>query len=125
MAQEKIRINNTDIYQPDSGLAYDFETTYTEDSARVQTGTGHFTPMFTVERLGFGYTHIPQKDATKILRLVAKGGNVTLHYFSLFYGEWRNDTFYVGQGSLSIGSLEDGDEYLDSLSFNMVGVNPI
>lgn len=125
MAQDKIKINNTEIYQPDSGLAYDFETTYTEDSTRVQTGVGHFTAMFTVERLGFGYTHIPQKDATKILRLVARGKPVTLHYFSLFYGSWRNDTFYVGQGSLSIGSLEENDEYLDSLSFNMVGVNPI
>ena len=125
MAQDKIRINGNEICQPDEGVAYDFETTYTEDSTRVQTGVGHFTPMFTVEKFGITYTHISQKDATKILRLIAKGGNVTLHCFSLFYGAWRDDTFYIGQGSLSIGSLEENEEYLDSLSFNLVGVNPI
>lgn len=125
MAQDRIKINGEDIYQPDEGLAYDFETTYTEDSTRVQTGAGHFTTMFTVERLGFNYTYIPQADATKILRLIAKGGNVTLHYFSMYYGTWRTALFYVGQGSLAIGSLQENNEYLDSLSFNMVGVNPI
>lgn len=125
MAQDKIKINNEAICQPDSGLSYEFETTYTEDSTRVQSGAGHFTPMFTVEKLGFTYTHIRQKDATQIFRLIARGKSVTLHYFSLFYGKWRDDAFYVGQGSMSIGSLEEGGEYLETLSFNMVGVNPI
>lgn len=125
MAQDRIRINGTDIYQPDSGLAYDFETTYTEDSTRVQTGVLHATSMFTVEQLNYTATHIPQSEATKILQMVATGQNFTLHYFSMFYGRWRDDTFYVGKGQMTIGTLEDGNEYLDSLSFNMTGVNPI
>lgn len=123
--QDRIRINNTDIYQPDSGLAYNFATTYTEDSGRVQTGTAYITPMFTVEQLGFTATGIPQPEATKILRMVDRGQRFTLHYFSMHYGYWRDDIFYVGQGDMSIGSLEDGNETLDSLSFNMTGVNPI
>lgn len=123
--QDRIRINNTDIYQPDSGLAYNFATTYTEDSGRVQTGTAYITPMFTVEQLGFTATGIPQPEATKILRMVDKGQRFTLHYFSMHYGGWRDDIFYVGKGDMSIGSLEDGNETLDSLSFNMTGVNPI
>ena len=123
--QDQIRINGKDIWQPDSGLAYDFETTYTEDSARVQTGKGHFTPMFTVERLGFTATDIKQPEATKILQMIDKGQHFTLHYFSMHYGTWRDDTFYVGQGNMSIGSLEENNEKLDSLSFNMTGVNPI
>lgn len=123
--QDRIRINGNDIFQPDKGLGYAFETTYTEDSTRVQSGKGYFTPIFTVEQLSYTGTHVPQKEATKILRMVDKGKKFTLHYFSLHYGKWRDDQFYVGQGNLSIGSLEDGNEYLDTLTFNMTGVNPI
>lgn len=125
MAQNKILINGTEIYQPDKGLSYDFETTYSTDSTRVQSGTGHFTPLFTVEQLNYTATHIPQKEATKILQMIDKGKNFTLHYFSMHYGKWRDGTFYVGKGGMTIGSLEEGEEYLESLSFNMTGVNPI
>ena len=123
--QDKIKINGKEIYQPDQGLAYKFETTYTTDSTRVQTGEGHFSAMFTVEQLGYTATYIPQAEATKILQMVAKGQNFTLHYFSLYYGRWQDATFYVGQGDMSIGSLEENGEYLDTLSFNMTGVKPI
>ena len=124
--QDKIMINDSEIFQPDSGgLAYSFETTYTQDSTRTQDGIGHFSNMFTVEQLGYSATHIPIDEATKILQFVAKGTAFTLHYFSVFYGRWRNDAFYVGKSQLSIGSLEENNEYVSSLSFNMTGVNPI
>lgn len=125
MAQDRIRINGIDIWQPDEELAYDFETTYTAGSARSQTGVGHFSPMFTVEQLGYIATDIPQPEATKILQMIDKGQNFTLHYFSMHYGRWRDDAFYVGKGNLSIKSLKRGMESLKSLSFNMTGVNPI
>lgn len=47
MAQDRMRINGEDIWQPDEGLQYNTETTYTEDSTRVMTGAAHFTPLFT------------------------------------------------------------------------------
>lgn len=125
MAQDRIKINGIEIWQPDHGLQYDFETTYTEDSNRVQTGVGYFTPLFTVERLGYTATNIPQKEATKILQQIDRGKPFTLHYFSLHHGTWRDDVFYVGSGNCSIGMLIDGEEYLESLSFNTTGVNPI
>lgn len=125
MAQDRIRINNTDIWQPDEELAYDFETTYTSDSTRAQTGVGYFTPIFTVEQLGYTATNIPQKEATKILQMIDRGNYFTLHYFSMHYGMWRDDTFYVGKGSMSIKTLKSGVERLKTLSFNMTGVNPI
>lgn len=125
MAQDSIKINGKEIYQPDENLAYNFETTYTEDSGRVQTGKGHFVPLFTVEQLGYTATNIPQPEATKILRMIDGGQEFTLHYFSMHYGHWRDGTFYVGQGNMSIGTLKDGEEELESLSFNMTGVDPI
>ena len=56
MAQEYIKIRKSPsdewlvLPQPDSGaLSYDFETTYTEDSGRTQTGAAVVSPLFTVE----------------------------------------------------------------------------
>lgn len=125
MAQNRIMINGEAIWQPDKGLKYSFETTYTEDSARVQSGTGYFTPMFTVEQLGYNATHISQAEANKILKHIIYGHKFTLHYFSLFYARWQDAPFYVGKGDCEIGLLIEGGEYLDSLTFNMTGVNPI
>lgn len=125
MAQNYITINGVKIKQPDEGLGYSFETTYTSDSTRVQSGAMHATPMFTVESFSYAASYLTIAEMQTILQKVAKGGNFTLHYFSPYYGQWRDDTFYVGKGSLEIGRLTDGGEYFDSLSFNMVGVNPI
>lgn len=125
MMQDLIRINGVDIFQPDEGLGYNFETTYTEDSTRLQSGSANFVPMFTVEQLSYQATDIPVSEATEILQMVAKGEAFTLHYYSLYYGGWRDGIFRVGKGSLNIGSLEENNETLSSLSFNMTGDNPI
>lgn len=123
--QDRIRINGEDIYQPDRGLQSNFQTTYSSDSARVQNGTLHATPLFTVEQFGYTATHIPTDEARKILQHIIKGLPFTLHYYSTYYGIWRDDTFRVGQGQFSIGSLEEDGEYLESFSFNMTGDNPL
>lgn len=124
--QDLIRINGVDIFQPDEGLNYNFESTYTEDSTRLQDGNANFVPMFTVEQLAYTATDIPMEEASKILQLVAKGEAFTLHYFSVFYGCWRDGKFRVGKSnSISIGSLEENNEKLSSLSFNMTGDIPL
>ena len=125
MAQNYIKINNTVIRQPDEGLGFDFETTYTEDSTRVQSGVLHSTPMFTVESLSYSASTLTVAEAKTILQFVAKGNTFTLHYFSPYYGAWRDDKFYVGKGSLEIGRLNESGERIDGLSFNLIGVNPI
>lgn len=125
MAQNYIKINNTVIRQPDEGLGFDFETTYTEDSTRVQSGVLHATPMFTVESFSYSASTLTVAEVKTILQLVAKGKTFTLHYFSPYYGAWRDDKFYVGKGSLEIGRLNESGERIDGLSFNMIGVNPI
>ena len=125
MAQDYIKINGTQICQPDEGLGYDFETTYSEDSIRVQSGVLHATPLFTVEAFSYSASYLTVAEMKTILQAVAKGATFTLHYFSPYYGTWRDDEFYVGKGSLSVGRLNESGEIYDSLSFNMIGVNPI
>ena len=125
MAQEYITINGIKIRQPDEGLGYDFETTYTEDSTRVQSGQLHVTPLFTVEAFSYSASWLTTSEMKTILEQVARGNPFRLHYFSPFFGEWRTASFYVGKGSLSIGRLIVNEERFESLSFNMIGVNPI
>lgn len=125
MEQEYIRMNGVVIRQPDEGLGYDFETTYTEDTKRSQSGALHASPMFTVEAFSYEASFLTFAEVAQILGIVAKGGTFTLRYPSLYYGEWRDDKFYVGKGSLKIGRINTNEETVDSLSFNMVGVNPI
>ena len=112
--QDLIRINGVDIFQPDEDLGYAIETTFTEDSTRLQSGGANFVPMFTVEQLSYQATDIPIKKATEILQMVGKGESFTLHYFSVFYGGWRDGTFRVGKSNtISIGSLEENNEKLE------------
>lgn len=123
--QDKIKINNIEIFQPDEGLKSSFETTYSEDSTRLQSGEANFVPLFTVEQFSYLATGVPAKEVSIILQQIIKGEPFTLHYFSPFYGKWRDGTFRVGQGQFSIGSLEDGGETISELSFNMTGDNPL
>ena len=123
--QDTIKINGLQIYQPDEGLQSSFETTYTSDSTRVQSGVMHATPLFTVEQFSYSATDVPIYDVNVILQQIIKGNPFTLHYYSPFYGRWRDDIFRVGKGQYSIGSLKENGEKIESLSFNMTGDNPI
>ena len=125
MAQEYVMLNNTIVRQPDEGLGYDFETTYTEDSPRAMNGTLYASAMFTVESFSYTASWLTREEMRVILQIVAKGKPFTLHYLSPFYGQWRDGQFYVGKGSLSVGRWIEAEERYESLSFNMIGVDPI
>ena len=91
MAQEYIKIRKSAsddwlvLPQPDSGaLSYDFETTYTEDSGRTQTGAAVVSPLFTVEALGYSRASISKTMLSQILKIIAKGQRFQLHYFSAY-----------------------------------------
>ena len=125
MAQNKIMINGwSGTPQPDSGLEFAFETTYSSDSTRVVTGPLNFSPLFTVERYSYTRSGIRSADLAALLQNIV-GRTFQLTRFSPYYGAWRTDTFYVGQGSLQIGELDDTTGVFDSVSFNMIGVSPI
>lgn len=118
-------INGVVIKQPDEGLGYGFETTYTEDSTRVQTGVGYFTPLFTVESFSYKATYLTIQEMATILQMVATGHYFDFTYMSPYYGTWRTDEFYVGKGSLNIGWFDESTGHYDELSMNIIGRNPI
>lgn len=122
---DKYTLNGVAIRQPESGMGYNFETTYTSDTTRVQSGKLYTSRMFTTEQLAYKATGLSVEEMKTILQIIGKGGTYTLHYWSPYYGAWRDDTFYTGKGSLEIGYLNVASGLYDSLSFNMVGVNPL
>lgn len=123
--QERMRINGVEIWQPDEGLKFRTETTFSSDSVRAMNGIGYFTPLFTVEQLGYSASNVPQQEVTKILQMIDQAQYFTLHYFSMHYGGWRDGTFFVGQGEYDVSSWKVGEERVKLLSFNMTGVNPL
>lgn len=124
MEQNKIKINDVVIFQPDADLGWNFETTYTQDSVRARSGRGNFTSIFTVESYSYSATNVPIQKAKELLQMIV-GRNFSMYRFSPYYGTWREDEFQVGKGSLKIGSLKVEEEVYSSLSFNIVGVNPL
>ena len=124
MAQQKILINNTEIWQPDEDLAWDYETTYTPDSNRAQNGIGHFTEMFTVQSFGYTASHVPIAEWTKISQMIV-GRKFDLYCFNPHFGRWMTHRCNVGKGSLKIKSLEEGRERYSSISFNMTDIKPL
>lgn len=126
MKQEKILFNEIEIKQPDSGsLGVAFDTTYTDDSGRPTSGVALVTPLFTVEAYSYKATDLTLQEMSQILQIVAKGNRFKCRYLSAYYGKWRTDEFYVGKGTLTVGSWETSKERYDELSFNLIGVNPL
>ena len=122
--QEKYKIDNVVIWQPDQDLAWNHETTYTSDSTRTQDGTGHFTEMFTTESFGYQASHVPVAEVSKLLKLII-GRKFNLYGYNPYFGKWMTMRCYVGQGSLSIGTLEEGHERISSISFNIIDLKPL
>lgn len=122
--QNKITMNSIAIAQPDE-LGYSFETTYTSDSGRVQSGEAVTSAMFTVEAFSFGYSFLSLAEAHAILTIILSGQPFTLHYPSVYYNGWRNGLFYVGKGDVKWGRINVEEELVEDFSFNAVGVNPI
>lgn len=125
--QERIKIDGAEIKQPDA-FNPNFETTYTEDSGRVMSGVAELDPMFTVESYSMEWSYLTPDEASEILKKVIPTQNkptFTMTYFSWYHGEWRTGTFYVGKGSLKTKTLRSNYEFLESISFNVIGVNPL
>ena len=122
--QHKILMDDVEIAQPDA-LGYSFETTYTADSGRVQTGTAITSSMFTVEAFSFSYSSLTWAEARLIVRKIIKGNPVKLKYPSIYHGGWREGYFYVGKGETNWGSVVVDEELIEDFKFNAVGVEPL
>lgn len=118
--------DGTKIAQPDGGsLGFNFETTYTEDSGRVQSGNAIVAPMYTVISYSYSRAHPTVDEVAQILSFVARGKTFEMYAFNPVTKAWGWDKYYVGKGSMELGYLNNTTGHYDSFSFNAVGVNAI
>lgn len=117
--------DGVEIAQPERGMGYSYESTYTEDSGRVQSGTAIVAPMFTVKSYSYSRTHPTVAQVAQILSFIVGGGKYEMYAFNPKTGTWGWDVYYTGKGDMSIGYLTPDGGHYDSFSFNAVGVKPI
>ena len=125
--QEKISVDGWNTKQPDT-FEWSFATTTTEDSGRPMSGKANITPLFTVEAFDVEYTNLKIQQAKELLQIIVQRSRkvfFTLHYFSPYYGVWRNDEFYVGDGTLKIKTLKRGEEIMENITCTFVGRNKL
>lgn len=131
MAQQYITFGGVQIVQPDEMVPLSWETTYSSDSGRVQTGPAVMSPLFTVEAYSLKWSRLTLAEASQILNAGANRGDLvhgrpfSVHYPSAISGGWQTKSFYAGKGSLDWSRMNFEDELIEGLSFNIIGVNPI
>ena len=121
--QNRVTIDGWSAKQPNE-FTWRFETTSTEDSGRSMSGFAMITPLFTVEAFEIEYTGLTIAQAKTLLLAIVqrpKKPYFTMHYFSPYFGVWRNAQFYVGDGTLEVRTLRDGNEIMQTISFSAVG----
>ena len=124
MMQERITFNGATIKQP---IKFDpnFASTSSEDSGNTIDGTMHNTVLFTKESFNAEFSDLTLEEMSLILQQVVGKNQFMMHYLSPYYGKWRDDYFYVAEGSLTTGTWKVNEEKWESLSFSVVGVNKI
>lgn len=118
------QIEDAEIEQPTS-YGVQFATTSTDDSDRTQDLEMHNTPIGTIGSYSMEWNYIKTSDASKILRLVLNKSQFKLHYYDLYKDEWKDGYFYASNFSVTPLSLAEDYKYIDSLSFNVIGVKPV
>lgn len=124
---ERYSFDGWNKVQPDIGIEFNFETTYTSDTNRVISGILMDEALFTVESLSFEFSHLTLQQISELQHIIIprKGKeHYQLHYLSDYYGGWRTDTFYTGKGSGKLRKIMN-DDGTYNLKFNAIGVNPI
>lgn len=125
--QNRIAIDGWDELQPTS-FDWSFETTSTEDSGRAMSGAPYITPLFTVQAYDVEYEHIKLAQAKEILRRIVQTPSkpfFRLYAYSPYNGKWETAEYYVGDGTLKVGSLEENNEFISHITCHFVGRNRI
>lgn len=127
MAQNRIAVDGWSTVQP-TKFDYNFQTTSSEDSGRVMSGRANISPLFTVEAFDVTYEDLTPAQASALLKKIVQRPSkpyFSLYYFSPYYGNWRTDQFYVGEGSLNVRTLKEGEEMMAQISCSFVGRNKL
>ena len=124
--QQKIKINGIEIVQPDKdGYALSLATTSSAKSGRTMRGNMRNTPLFTVEAYNLKWTNLSAAECAQILQQVVGKAEFDFYHFNVYRAKWETGKFYAANYNTPLYRLNEGDERVQELSFQVTGVNPL
>lgn len=114
-----VKIKTPDVFRPN------LATTSTEDSDRTQDLVMHNTPMGTIQSYSCEWKYITPEEAANILSQTLNRSSFSLEYPNPLSGQWEEDAFYASNYSMGTMKEINGELAWESLSFNVIGVNPV
>lgn len=120
------KMNDEPIKSPSTYAPY-FATVSTEDSDRSQTGVAYNTPMFTTHACRLGWENLTDSEISNILQKTVGKSKFSFYWRNPYIGQWETREFYMTNSDMENMKMEyDGQEgRWKSLTFNVIGVNPL
>lgn len=126
MAQQRLRFNN---YTPpnvtEDGYTVNFATTSTSNSGRTMRGVMNNVPLFTVESYNLKWSNISASDVSQILTQVMGKAGFNFYHYNIYKARWETSVFYAANFNSPVLRLQEGNEKVKELSFQVTGVNPV
>ena len=126
MAQQHMKFGD---YQPpdvdEDGYTPSYATTSTSGSGRTQRGIMKNSVMFTVEAYNLKWTNLKMNVARRILQEVMGKNSFDFYHYCVHKAQWETGKFYAANFSLQVDRLNDGEEMVKQLSFQVTAINPI
>ena len=126
MAQQHLMFGTYEPPDPDDdGYQVQFSTTSTSSSGRTQRGNMVNTPMFTVEAYNLKWTDVPADVVKNILSQVMRKSSFSFYHYNVYKGQWETGNFYVANINSPVYRLNEGNERVNELSFQVTATNPL
>lgn len=126
MAQQHMKFGDYQPPDPDEdGYTPSYATTSTSGSGRTQRGVMKNSVMFTVEAYNLKWTNIKANVARKILQQVMNKNSFDFYHYCVHKAQWETTKFYAANFSLQADRLNEDEERIKQLSFQVTSTNPI
>ena len=109
----------------DGGYTLALATTSSSNSGRSLKGNMKNVPLFTVEAYDLKWTYLSAAAFAQILQQVVGKAEFDFYHYNIYRARWETGKFYAANYNSPIISLVEGEEYVDELSFQVTGVNPL
>lgn len=126
MEQQHLKFGDYQPPDPDEdGYTPAYSTTSTSGSGRTQRGAMKNSVMFTVEAYNLKWTDIKADIARRILQQVMNKNSFDFYHYCVHKAQWVTSKFYAANFNMQVDRLNDGEERVKQLSFQVTAINPI
>lgn len=126
MAQQHLIFEDYTAPDPDEdGYTPAFATTSTENSGRTMRGNMINTPIFTVAAYNLKWTDLSVTAASEIIKRVLGKASFRLYYYDIITCTWKWGEFYVANIDPPFYRLNEGNERVSELNFQVTSINPV